>query len=54
MGRGRVSTGAACMAEMHELCATKLRELGLRFVEIGGSWDERLERAVAAVDALLD
>lgn len=40
--------------EMHELFATKLRELGLRFVEIGGSWDERLERAVAAVDALLD
>jgi NadR type nicotinamide-nucleotide adenylyltransferase len=38
--------------EMHALFGSTLRDLGLRHVEIGGSWDERFERAVAAVDAI--
>jgi NadR type nicotinamide-nucleotide adenylyltransferase len=40
--------------EMHGLFAGRLRELGLTFVEIGGTWDERFRRAVAAVEAVLD
>lgn len=40
--------------EMHELFATKMRELRLKYVDIGGTWNERLERAVSAVEALLD
>jgi NadR type nicotinamide-nucleotide adenylyltransferase len=38
--------------EMHELFARKLRELGLDFIEVGGDWHERFERAIAAVDAM--
>ena len=39
--------------EMHGLFAGKLRELGLPFVEIGGSWDERFRCAAAAVEGVL-
>lgn len=39
--------------EMHELFARKLRELEVAFVEIGGDWDARFARAVAAVEALV-
>jgi nicotinamide riboside kinase len=38
--------------EMHDLFARKLQELGLRFVEIGGDWQRRFERAIVAIDAL--
>jgi NadR type nicotinamide-nucleotide adenylyltransferase len=40
--------------EMHGLFLDKLRDFNLTFVEIGGSWDERLARAVAVVAQLLD
>lgn len=40
--------------EMHGLFAARLRELGLPFVEIGGSWDQRLARAIAVIAQLLD
>jgi NadR type nicotinamide-nucleotide adenylyltransferase len=40
--------------EMHALFAARLRTLDLPFVEIGGSWDDRLARAIAVVAQLLD
>jgi NadR type nicotinamide-nucleotide adenylyltransferase len=40
--------------EMHQLFAGKLRELRVSFVEIGGTWEERIARALAAVTQLLD
>lgn len=39
---------------MHELFVEKLREFGLPFVAIGGSWDERFIRAVSVIQQLLD
>src|SRR5262245_43503091 len=38
--------------EMHELFQRALVEFRASFLEIGGSWEERAERARAAVDAL--
>jgi nicotinamide riboside kinase len=38
--------------EMHALFATKLEQLALHFVEIGGTRDERFERALDAIAAL--
>ena len=40
--------------EMHGLFVDRLRRFGAPFVEIGGTWDERLARAVAVVAQLLD
>ena len=37
--------------EMHALFRGMLERYALPFVTIGGSWDERLERAVSAVEA---
>ena len=38
--------------EMHALFESTLRDLALRYIRIGGSWDQRFERAVAAVAAM--
>jgi len=35
--------------EMHALFRARLRELDVRFVEVGGTRDERLDRALAAI-----
>lgn len=40
--------------EMHDLFRRELRDLGVRFVEIGGKWDERRSAAVQAVQHLLE
>lgn len=40
--------------ELFSLFAATLESIGARVVPIRGSWDERRERAVAAVDAFLD
>jgi NadR type nicotinamide-nucleotide adenylyltransferase len=40
-------------AEMHALFERKLRELGARWVDVRGDWDERERIAIGAVDALL-
>jgi len=40
--------------EMHALFRARLRDLDVRFVEVGGTRDERLDRALAAIrDAVL-
>lgn len=39
--------------EMHELFRSKLEHLALTYMEIGGSREERLQRAVHAIDARL-
>ena len=39
--------------EMHQLFRSKLQELGLNFVEIGGDRDARLEAARSAVEMVL-
>lgn len=39
--------------EIHALFTSKLGELGLTYVEIGGTGDERLERAIHAVEERL-
>ena len=40
--------------EMHALFRAKLEQLGLRFVEIGGSAEGRLDAAVRAIESLHD
>ncbi|HEU4989173.1 MAG: ATP-binding protein [Gemmatimonadota bacterium] len=39
--------------EMHALFRDRLDAMGLPYVEISGTWDQRFAAAVAAVDALL-
>jgi nicotinamide riboside kinase len=45
--------GPEARAVIHELFAAKLAAIGARVADVGGDWDERERRAVAAVDALL-
>ena len=40
-------------AELHALFVARLAELGARVVDVRGDWEEREQRACAAVDALL-
>lgn len=50
---GNLRDQPAARDELHGRFRRALEELEARYVEVGGSWPERRQRAIAAIDALL-